>query len=57
MEELGVLMREVERVCKEVGLVINRAKTEYMVEGIPDSDRLHSIDGACFKRSDDFKYI
>ena len=57
VEELGVLMREVESVCKEVGLEINRAKTEYMVEGIPDSDALHSIDGTCIKRSEDFKYL
>ena len=44
-------------VCKEVGLEINRAKSKYMVEGIPDSDYLHSIDGTRIKLSDDFKNL
>eukprot|EP00116_Pleurobrachia_bachei_P012809 sb/3473071/ len=32
--DLGVIMREVESVCKEVGLEINRAKKSFMVEGM-----------------------
>ena len=57
VEDLGVIMREVESVCKEVGLEINRAKTEFMVEGIPDPGPLHSIDGTRIKLSEDFKYL
>ena len=51
-------MREVESVCKEVGLEINRTKTEFMVEGIPDAGPLHSIDGTNYiKLVEDFKYL
>ena len=57
VEDLGVLMREVEGVCREMGLEINRQKTEFMVEGIPDPSPLISLDGTKIKLTEDFKYL
>eukprot|EP00116_Pleurobrachia_bachei_P006842 sb/3467104/ len=51
VEELGVILRDVETVCKEVGLAINQNNTELLVENIPDPEP-HTI-----KRADDFKYL
>eukprot|EP00116_Pleurobrachia_bachei_P016087 sb/3476349/ len=57
VEELGVLLREVETVCKEVGLAINQNKTELIVESILDPEPLLTCGGHTIKTTDDFKYL
>ena len=57
VKELGVLLREVETVSKEVDLAINQNKTELIVENIPDPEPLLTCDGHTIKRADDFKYL
>ena len=57
VEKLGILLREVETVCKEVGLVINQNKTELMVENIPDPEPLLTNDNHSIKLTNDFKYL
>ena len=57
VKELGVLLREVETVCKEVGLAINQNKTELIVENIPEPEPLLTCDGHTIKTADDFKYL
>ena len=57
VEEVGVILREVETVCKEVGLYINQNKTELIMENIPDPEPLLTCDGHTIKTTNDFKYL
>eukprot|EP00116_Pleurobrachia_bachei_P001801 sb/3462063/ len=56
-EQLGVLLREVEAVCGQIGLHCNLGKTEFLTEGIDNPGQLLSISGESIKRVDDFKYL
>ena len=57
VEELGVLFREIEEVSATVGLLVNRDKTQFLVENIPQPEPLLNIAGESIEEVQDFKYL